>query len=138
MTEMEKMPSTMRPEMMLEGAQRGLACWSQAFREVAEGLVQAGRAHVEAARALCAAEAGDLNAMATHTTPHEAGEHLISNAHARYDAAVNAYRKINDDLAAHLFKAAETLMGAFTDEPPQAAKGKSEAGPEAGGPKQIA
>src|SRR5271165_2077711 len=122
MADMTNLPSTLRPETVLAGAQRGLACWSQACTEVARGLMAASMAQLEVARSLYAAEAGDLTAMATHTKPHEAGEHLISNARARYEAAVNAYRKINDDLAAHVFKAAETLMGALTDEPADSGK----------------
>ncbi len=119
MSDMTNLPSTLRPETVLAGAQRGLACWSQACTEVAHGLMAASMAQLEVARSLYAAEAGDWGAMAARATPHEAGEHLISNARARYDAAVNAYRKINDDLAAHLFKAAETLMSGVTDAPPE-------------------
>ncbi|HKM64053.1 MAG TPA: hypothetical protein VJY39_16340 [Acidisphaera sp.] len=135
MADMTNLPSTLRPETVLAGAQRGLACWSKACTEVAHGLMAASMAQAEVARSLYAAEAGDWTAMATHAKPHEAGEHLISNSRARYEAAVNAYRKINDDLAAHVFKAAETLMGALTDEPP--VPGAADTKLEAADPKRL-
>jgi len=118
MTDASKVTFTMRPEMVLAAVQRGLACWTQASTEVAHGLISAAMAQMDAARTLCAAEACDWTAMATHVSPHEAGERLVSSARARYAAAVEAYRKINDDFAARIFKACETMMSAFTDAPP--------------------
>ena len=138
MAELESRQAKMYRTMMLAGTQRGFACWLKACAEIAQGLMQASTAYLEAARALYAAEASDWTAMATHTTSHEAGEHLLSNARARYEAAVNAYRKINDDFAAHVFRAAETLMSAFTDEPADAPFNEIERRPGSGRPRGAA
>src|SRR5271166_1429411 len=119
MSKMIKLTTTLRPDMMLAGTQHGLACWSQACAEIAQGLMAAGMASVELANTLYGVEAGDWATMTGRVHPHEAGERFVSTARARYEAALKAYRKINDDLAAHVFKAAETLTSGLTDEPPR-------------------
>ena len=118
MLEMTNFPaSVLRPETMMAAAQRGLTCWSQACTELAHGYMAASMAQIDAARSLYGVEAGDWSSMTSHLKPHDAAERVVTTARARYEAAVNAYRKINDDLAAHVFKAAEALAGAFEDEP---------------------
>lgn len=105
----------LRPESAIANAQRGLACWSKAYTELAHGLMTSGMAQLELARSLYASEAGDWSSMKLPASPHDAAASAVAAARTRYDSAVQACRKINDDLTEHFFTAAETLADVWEE-----------------------
>jgi hypothetical protein len=110
-----------RAETPIAAAQNGLACWSRAWAQVAHGFMAAGLAQIELARAVYAVAPIDpANVLPNHDA-RAAGREWVHGAHARFETAVNGYRRINDELAATLFSAAEGLIEGLPDETHDAA-----------------
>ncbi|GAN76493.1 hypothetical protein [Acidisphaera rubrifaciens] len=103
-----------RPEAAIAGAQRGLACWSRAYTELAHGLMEASLAQFDLVRSIYGSRAAEWSVPPT-ARPHDAALRSLTGMHARYDITVDAYRRINDRFAEHVFAAAEALVDAFED-----------------------
>jgi len=105
-----------RPEATLAEAQNGFACWSRTSTQVTHGLMSAGMAQIDLARAIYAAAPADWqHAIPDHGRRKAAGR-LLHTAQVRFDTVVNGSRQINDNLAASFFGAAETLVDGLLDD----------------------
>jgi hypothetical protein len=102
-------------ELPMAAAQNGLACWSRAWTQVAHGFMSAGLAQFDLARAIYAVAPLDLTKVEPDHRARTAGREWVHGAHARFDTAVTGYRRINDELAATLFSASESLMQGLPD-----------------------
>jgi hypothetical protein len=102
--------SAFRPEAGMAAMQNGLACWSRAWTQLAEGMMQAGVAQMELAQSMSATDPGSWMHTADPTHPRAAARALFNTSKAKYEAAVRSYRQINDTLMASLFTAADSVL----------------------------
>ena len=111
MTVPSQLPATeLRPAEMMESAQHNLASWSRACTQVVHGLMAAGIAQMEMTKSLYAAPPQDWARAMDLTNPRETARRWVEGTKVRRDATVQDWRKIQDDLAATLFTAAESLL----------------------------
>ncbi len=99
-----------RVEASLANAQEGIACWSRAYTQVAQGLMNAGLAQLNLATSMCAVPPSEWERVVRPTTSHEALHRSVHTAQSRLITALKAYRQINDTFASELFAAADSLL----------------------------
>lgn len=104
------------PEIAMATAQNGLACWSRACTQLANGLMSAGMAQIDLARSIYATEPSEWAHMVAPGNSQDIAHRWLHATKVKYDVAVKGYRRINDTLAANYFTAAESLMDGFGDE----------------------
>jgi len=109
-----------RPEAMLGDAQHRLAGVSRAWTQLAHGMMTAQLGHLEAMRALCAPNPGDLAQPALGTPGRVAAHQRLEAAWAHYEAAVKAWRDANDELARCVFSATESMIDTMPEDAPPA------------------
>lgn len=99
-----------RTDMTVAGTQRRLTCWSRAWTDVAQGLMNAGIAHLNLTRSMMTLTPEEWQHASRPPASREALHQVLQDAHTRAMAARDGYRRINDDLTATLFAAADTLV----------------------------
>lgn len=99
-----------RPAEMMENAQHNLASWSRACTQVVHGLMSAGIAQMELTKSLYVMSPQDWTGLTEVTNPREIARRWVQGTKSRRDATVQDWRKIQDDFAATLFTAAESLL----------------------------
>lgn len=88
-------------------SQHALACWSRAWTQLAHGMMGAATAQIDFAREVLrpAAQGAGVQFSDPRTAAH-AWVHLHQE---RFEKGVKMLRKMNDELAASMFAAADTL-----------------------------
>ena len=100
----------LRPAEMMESAQHNLASWSRACTQVMHGLMVACIAQAEMTKSFYAMAPQDWARAVDLTNPRETARRWVERTKVQRDATVQDWRKIQDDLAATLFTAAESLL----------------------------
>jgi hypothetical protein len=111
MAEAKIIPATfISANLKLPDAQHSIECVSRALTQMTEGFVSAGLAQMDLARVLITAPEGWSQAQAGD--PSDVAHHWLKTTALRFDTTVRTYRKINDDLTASLFAAADSFWAA--------------------------
>jgi hypothetical protein len=106
--------------------QHSMSCVSRALSQLTQGFVSAGLAQLDLARTLITTAPEGWTEVQTGD-PSDVAHHWLKTSALRFDTTVKTYRKINDDLAASLFAAADSFWDAAS-EPVQAAPAARRAG----------
>jgi hypothetical protein len=101
------------PEAVIADAHRRLAGWSRAWTQVLHGLMTAGFAQIDMARALYPTNPAEWMPFTVGEMPRETALREVETARARFNLAVRRTRHANDELYADLFGAAECLIDAM-------------------------
>ncbi len=109
---------SLRSELMTASAQHGLACWSRAWTQMAQGLMAASVKQLELTRTLYATNPAKWITVAQPGNPHDAALDGLHTAKASFDKTMQGYRHINDELVGSLFMAAESLVDGLSGELP--------------------
>lgn len=108
----------------------GVTGWSKAWSQVAQGMMAASMAQVELARTLWANQPATWQQTTGAGTPVEIARHLLQTSWSNFELGVKGARRINDELAATMFAAAEAVLeGATPESEPKRADGIASAEP---------
>jgi hypothetical protein len=108
-TPQTRLPESFAPEGVLAAAQRNAVCLSHAWARIAQGVMQAGLAQLDAMRAIHTGS-GDLAETLPTGDPQAAALHWLDHTHTSLDTALRSYRRIGDDLLETFFSATSTLV----------------------------
>jgi hypothetical protein len=110
MSEMSKNPlQAIRPDVALAAAQNGAACWSRAFSHLTEGFMTAAKAQATLASQVFTAEPNGSFRPITPDIASDLTREWLAGNKAKQDVLLQGFRRINDDLTACFFAAAEDL-----------------------------
>ena len=97
-------------EAVLAGAQHRFACWSRAWTQMAHGMMTAGIAQTELARTMLAVDPGQWGQGVRAGASGEDARQWLQSTEQKFHEAVLGYRKVNDELARSVFRAAASLI----------------------------
>ena len=130
-------PEPIRPEALIADAQHLLACWSRAWTQVTHGMMSASMAQVELVRAIYAPAPQDWARMVHSGVSREAARDALQTIRVKWGGTLDAYRKINDELADAMFCAANSLLDGRADTPAQHGISASAADMRPASPRQV-
>jgi hypothetical protein len=91
--------------------QQGLACWSRAWTQLAHGMMSVTTAQIDFAREVL--RPTSQNETLQFRDPHVAAHAWVRLSRKRFEEGVKLVRRMNDELAASVFAAADTLADGF-------------------------
>jgi hypothetical protein len=106
-----------RSEADIYDAKQMFEAWGQAWRASTQGIMVASVEQLELTKALNSRVFDMMEKISQPCSPQEIAEHWLDFMRPSFEAAVQGYRRINDELARSFFAAAE----GFTYTPPSAA-----------------
>jgi hypothetical protein len=141
---LSKLPGLSLPAAPLLGAeqaQASLANFSRACGHVTRGMMAASVAQMELTRSLYAVNPSEWTEVAKPGASREAIRHWLHQNETKFESAVHTYRRINDELIASFFEAADSLMenapAVIPAQEEASADGKAVEAPSAAGPTLV-
>lgn len=105
-------------EALVSGAQVRFANFSKAWTQLAHGMLTASLAEAELVRAALGSDPLHLATGWQAGMSREQAQAWLEGTRRRYDDAMQAWRRLNDEHAKSVFAAAETLIEGFVHDEP--------------------